>query len=104
MIAKCLDALLQPKHDDHGHTYQIWEDLRPIRSVIIANEAASKIEQLRCQDFDSNELYVEEMVSLFEQLVLEQGTDVMTMKRLHLLIILGLQSLPNNKQFASLYS
>jgi hypothetical protein len=72
MIAKCLDALLQPKHDDHGHAYQIWEYLKPIRSVIIANEATQKIGQLRCQDFDSNEIYVEEIVSMFEQLHLNK--------------------------------
>jgi hypothetical protein len=74
MIAKCLEKRLVPRHDDKRYACQIWEMLKPTRSVIIAFQAARDIEQLRCQDFDSNLLYYEEMVSLYDQLVLEQGT------------------------------
>jgi hypothetical protein len=71
--------------------------------VIIAFHAARDIEQLRCQDFDSNLLYYEEMVSLYDQLVLEQGTHVMTETRLHLLIITGLASISNNHNFVTVH-
>jgi hypothetical protein len=44
MIAKCLESRLGPKHDEPRYSYQIWEMLKPPRSVIIAFQAAREIE------------------------------------------------------------
>jgi hypothetical protein len=64
MIAKCLEYRLQPKHDDMGEAYLLWESLRPVRSVIIAAAAVAEIEDLACSEFDNNSAYFDEMVSL----------------------------------------
>jgi hypothetical protein len=103
MIAKCLEYRLQPKHGDMGEAYLLWEFLRPVRSIIVAAAAAAEIEDLACSKFDSNTAYFDEMVSLYSNLKIKQGNDVINSRRFVLLIIQGLQEVIENETLCTIY-
>jgi hypothetical protein len=103
MIAKCLKYRLQPKHDDMGEAYRLWESLRPVRSIIVAAAAASEIEELEFSQFDSNTAYFDEMVSLYSNIKIEQGNDAINPRRFLFLIIQALQEVTDNETLCTIY-